>query len=56
MKKISLYIEDKALSELKKESVETGAPVSVLIRRSVEEFLKKIRIKYLSVSNKKVGK
>ena len=39
MTRISIFIKDSDLEELKNLSKETGAPVSELIRRSIKKYL-----------------
>jgi hypothetical protein len=39
MTRISFLIEEKDIEYLKKQSEETGAPVSELIRRSVKKYI-----------------
>jgi len=41
MKRTALFLEEKQLKKLRKLSEKTGAPVAELVRRSVDEYLKK---------------
>jgi predicted DNA-binding protein len=41
MKRTHLYLDDGHLKKLKALSEKTGAPVSALIRKAIEEYLKK---------------
>jgi metal-responsive CopG/Arc/MetJ family transcriptional regulator len=40
MKKISLYLKPSQIAELQKVSKETGIPLSELIRRAINDYLK----------------
>ena len=42
-KRTNIYLEDDHLKKLKALSEKTGAPVSALIRKAIEEYLKKIK-------------
>ena len=41
MKRTNIYLREDHLKKLKAISDQTGAPVSALIRKSIEEYLKK---------------
>jgi predicted DNA-binding protein len=41
MKRTNIYLRDDHLKKLKVLSENTGAPVSALIRKAIEEYLKK---------------
>jgi predicted DNA-binding protein len=41
MKRTALFLKEEQLKKLKKLSEKTGAPVAELVRRSVDEYLKK---------------
>jgi predicted DNA-binding protein len=41
MKRTALFLKDAQLKSLKTLSVKTGAPVSELIRRAIDEYVKK---------------
>jgi predicted DNA-binding protein len=41
MKRTNIYLRDDHLKKLKALSEKTGAPVSALIRKAIEEYLKK---------------
>ena len=43
MKRTNIWLEDEHLKKLKALSGKTGAPVSALIRKAIEEYLKKKR-------------
>jgi len=41
MRRTNIYLREDHHKKLKKLSAETGAPVSALIRKAIEEYLKK---------------
>ena len=41
VKRTNIYMDEKQLKRLKALSKETGAPMSELVRRAIEEYLKK---------------
>jgi hypothetical protein len=43
MKRTNIYLREDHLKKLKALSEHTGAPVSALIRKAIEEYLKKVR-------------
>jgi predicted DNA-binding protein len=43
MKRTNIWLAEKHLKSLKKLSEKTGAPVSALVRKAIEEYLKKHR-------------
>ena len=43
MKRTNIYLREDHLKRLKAMSEQTGAPVSALIRKAIEEYLKKVR-------------
>ena len=43
MKRTNIWLQDDHLTKLKVISERTGAPVSALIRKAIEEYLKKKR-------------
>jgi predicted DNA-binding protein len=43
VKRTNIYLRDDHLKKLKTISVQTGAPMSALIRKAIEEYLKKAK-------------